>query len=579
MSKTQPLDSNLCERMSSCQPKLPFPQKKKLTMTKTKDKHNDKGTMKSVLLSDFDSIETTCCQELSSPRMTRAKSGTQLPQTPSTSLKSADQCKTPKSTKPASLQHKATPKTPSTLLNELNINSPKTPSSLLRTLKIDSPKRKIDTALEFTSPKRKYPDADSKSSTVAPRSRSSVCFDGFSPRAVNLFGDERKDNNEVSPQRRKLLIESPLKRSERLMNSPLKLNLPSELKTERLAKSPNKNMISPLKRSQYKSPLKTVTTSKQSFQLHKSPRKNLRSPLKLKSAVDIENELFASDIEDSPKRLDSPLKSKSNMTPIKRNIGSPVTAKYGSPSGKYATDSPRRSLRLDSIDLSKTDLPKKFNLENGENLTTRSPLKNADMKTSSLKREENYLKPISPIKNIILDKKSPFKAFIRDDDMPKRSPMKLLSPRKRLFQTEGEPKTEDKCTVTASCELPGREAQLETIRQFLLNHLNNETAGSMYISGPPGTGKSASLNVIVQKPEIKGSFKTIYINCNSVKNAVSVYETIVSELKLKPGGKSERHHLSAILKYFDTKHRSILLILDEIDALESRKANHSVHNI
>uniref|UniRef100_A0A8D8VCG5 Cell division control protein 6 homolog n=1 Tax=Cacopsylla melanoneura TaxID=428564 RepID=A0A8D8VCG5_9HEMI len=567
--------------MSSCQLKLPFPQKKKVTMAQTtKDKLNDKGTIKSA---HFDIIETIDCEELKSPRMTRSNSGTQLPQTP-TSQRSA-QCKTPRSTKPTSLQQKATPKTPSTLFNNLNINSPKTPSSLMRTLKIDSPKRKIDTALEFTSPKRKYPDADSD---VVARSGSSVRFDVLSPRALNLFGDESEHKNQSSPQRRKSLMESPLKRSERLMNSPLKLNLPSDLKTERSTNSPNKNTgISPTKRCRalYKSPLKTVPSSKQSFQLKNSPLKNLRSsPMKLKSAADIENELFASDFEDSPKRLDSPL-SKSNRTPLKRNIDSPPA------SAIYSTDSPRRSLRFESTDSPKkvnkfnlenreTDLPKKvnnkFNLENSETkTTTRSPFKNSETKTRStqspLKREEDYLKPLSPIKNIILDKKSPFKAFIRDDDLPKRSPVKLLSTRQRLFQSEIEPKAEEKCPVTVLSELPGREAQLDTIRQFLLSHLNNETAGSMYISGPPGTGKSASLNVIVQQSEIKDSFKTIYINCNSVKNAASVYATIVSELKLKPGGKSERHHLSAILKYFDTKHKSILLILDEIDALESRK--------
>lgn len=170
------------------------------------------------------------------------------------------------------------------------------------------------------------------------------------------------------------------------------------------------------------------------------------------------------------------------------------------------------------------------------------------------------------------------------------------------------------------CELPGREVQLEEIHQFLLQHVNNESAGSMYISGPPGTGKSASLNVIIRRPEviilcrskenyfylitmkqqsfflscptcyscipfqllmflntsnmsqikqgiltikmlclfqIKDSFKTIYINCNGVRNATSVYETILTELKLKAGGKSERHYLAAILKYFATEHKSL----------------------
>lgn len=47
--------------------------------------------------------------------------------------------------------------------------------------------------------------------------------------------------------------------------------------------------------------------------------------------------------------------------------------------------------------------------------------------------------------------------------------------------------------------LPGREKELNVLRNFIKGHIENCSSGSMYVSGPPGTGKTASLSIILQE--------------------------------------------------------------------------------
>ncbi|KAL1498354.1 hypothetical protein ABEB36_009167 [Hypothenemus hampei] len=123
-------------------------------------------------------------------------------------------------------------------------------------------------------------------------------------------------------------------------------------------------------------------------------------------------------------------------------------------------------------------------------------------------------------------------------------------------------------------ELPGRENELKVIENFIQNHLENGSSGSIYISGPPGTGKTASLNLILEKPKILDVANKIYINCTAIKSATAVYARLNTELHVKVKGKSEKDNLQAFESYLKRKHKPILIILDEIDQLESK--NHSI---
>lgn len=58
--------------------------------------------------------------------------------------------------------------------------------------------------------------------------------------------------------------------------------------------------------------------------------------------------------------------------------------------------------------------------------------------------------------------------------------------------------------------MPGRDKEHEELSNFIEEHLNSTTSSTLYISGPPGTGKTASLSIILQKPEVN-CFFYIYI--------------------------------------------------------------------
>lgn len=55
------------------------------------------------------------------------------------------------------------------------------------------------------------------------------------------------------------------------------------------------------------------------------------------------------------------------------------------------------------------------------------------------------------------------------------------------------------CTPTS---LPGREVHLDKLHSFLQHHLTAGSSGTLYVSGPPGTGKTACLSKIMEFPEV-----------------------------------------------------------------------------
>ncbi|XP_076763867.1 cell division cycle 6 [Xylocopa sonorina] len=118
--------------------------------------------------------------------------------------------------------------------------------------------------------------------------------------------------------------------------------------------------------------------------------------------------------------------------------------------------------------------------------------------------------------------------------------------------------------------LPGRESELQKLQEFMEEHLKTETSGSLYVSGPPGTGKTACLSKLILKPEFKSKFRVVYVNCTSMKSAGVIYAKIIQELGLSTT-KSGKNSKAIIERYLISNHKMLLLILDEIDQLESKK--------
>ncbi|KAI8597654.1 P-loop containing nucleoside triphosphate hydrolase protein [Dissophora ornata] len=129
--------------------------------------------------------------------------------------------------------------------------------------------------------------------------------------------------------------------------------------------------------------------------------------------------------------------------------------------------------------------------------------------------------------------------------------------------------------TTEPYRLVGRTAERETIRSFCEAHILTPKAGSLYISGQPGTGKTALLKEIMRdmEPEMKAAkhiIKTVAINCMTIKDPRLVYQKLLEEL----GHVSESKDKDGAVKtleslVLDSNKKKIMfvVVLDEIDQL------------
>lgn len=119
----------------------------------------------------------------------------------------------------------------------------------------------------------------------------------------------------------------------------------------------------------------------------------------------------------------------------------------------------------------------------------------------------------------------------------------------------------------------GREQEMSSLEDFIQDHLENKTSASLYISGPPGTGKTACLSQIMSKPKFKKLFTIVYVNCTTMKSTTAIYKKITEELNINTS-KNTNNCKNVIEKYLAEKITKLLLVLDEIDQLEMK--NQSV---
>ncbi|XP_074748160.1 cell division control protein 6 homolog [Strix uralensis] len=143
--------------------------------------------------------------------------------------------------------------------------------------------------------------------------------------------------------------------------------------------------------------------------------------------------------------------------------------------------------------------------------------------------------------------------------------------RPRLFRQEGTCYQEAKRVLHAAVpdRLHARERETGVMRQFLREHVCGRRPGSLYVSGAPGTGKTASLSHVLLdcKDELAGS-KTIVLNCMSLSSPQSVFPAVAQELGLPAA--AGRDGVRRLEKHLTAQGPMVLLVLDELDQLESK---------
>ncbi|ORY62137.1 P-loop containing nucleoside triphosphate hydrolase protein [Pseudomassariella vexata] len=116
-------------------------------------------------------------------------------------------------------------------------------------------------------------------------------------------------------------------------------------------------------------------------------------------------------------------------------------------------------------------------------------------------------------------------------------------------------------------QLIGRDAERIQLRGFLQRCSKSNPSGCLYVSGPPGTGKSAMVNELTQEVAEASNVKKACINCMSIKSSKDLYATLL-DLVCDETEIDEVDAASTLQKLFMPRKKSsdvYLVVLDEID--------------
>uniref|UniRef100_A0A3P9LEP9 Cell division control protein n=1 Tax=Oryzias latipes TaxID=8090 RepID=A0A3P9LEP9_ORYLA len=209
---------------------------------------------------------------------------------------------------------------------------------------------------------------------------------------------------------------------------------------------------------------------------------------------------------------------------------------------------------------------KRTGQENGCNLGSdlqASPPKQSRPSPRKLGSDENC--PVSARRQLIPS--SPRQP--QRQETPTGSPVQHHKERRppvaRLFAENSRFQSVKQALHTAIPErLLSREAEQASIRRFLQEKVLQRRPGSLYISGAPGTGKTACLNCVLQ--EMKGELagvQAVTVNCMSLRSSHAIFPLLADKLRA-PGGQN------GLQRFLTGSGPAVLLVLDEMDQLDSK---------
>ncbi|KAA3676195.1 origin recognition complex subunit 1 [Paragonimus westermani] len=158
---------------------------------------------------------------------------------------------------------------------------------------------------------------------------------------------------------------------------------------------------------------------------------------------------------------------------------------------------------------------------------------------------------------------------------------------RRTFSARPSNRTTSVCAGPHNGEcLPGREHEFDSIYTFISGKLLQNTGGyvvsCMYISGLPGTGKTASVNAVLSAmTDAQATFQKIVINGMQVNDPKQVYIHILKQLTgtLATARQAAQilesefcaPHLSKSRRAGENQLMPVVLVIDELDLLCTRR--------
>lgn len=170
---------------------------------------------------------------------------------------------------------------------------------------------------------------------------------------------------------------------------------------------------------------------------------------------------------------------------------------------------------------------------------------------------------------------------------PENSPVKKETVKEEKDEKENKPaevtvsnvpsnNTEDPFNVakrafhrSGNFKIVGRIEEKAELTSFWYDHVESGKGASIYISGNPGTGKTALVDELL--PELMGNSrdkKVLKINCMMLKDPLKAFKEIAQAVKLKFVDKNPFIILNSLENYFCNETReTFIIVIDEIDQI------------
>ncbi|KAL2828772.1 P-loop containing nucleoside triphosphate hydrolase protein [Aspergillus cavernicola] len=224
------------------------------------------------------------------------------------------------------------------------------------------------------------------------------------------------------------------------------------------------------------------------------------------------------------------------------------------------SDQPRRKV----VQSSQVPSPSKENtLEITSTLVNDENSKPAEIKTPSKARYRNALEspPITPKHRVQVGAKCQTPRTPRTPRQAATSTtVQTIYTRARQLFARG----------ATSGRIVGRDAERQKLVGFIQEGMQSRKGGCMYVSGPPGTGKSALVREVCDEIDLR-SIRVAQLNCASIRTARDVYSKLIEELcdDAEVFKKSEIDRLKSMFvpEKKHVKQDMFLVMLDEIDHL------------
>ena len=140
-------------------------------------------------------------------------------------------------------------------------------------------------------------------------------------------------------------------------------------------------------------------------------------------------------------------------------------------------------------------------------------------------------------------------------------------------------RAQDALSSSIPDEIIGRGKQINILRDFLDRNLGdskpskkskkNMTKRSIYISGVPGTGKTTSLKLLLAERPVDDT-RVVFVNCMTIRRSDDIFKKLADAICPQMSYSDSRAAKMILEEEVKKSKSKILLVLDEVDQLDSQ---------